>query len=338
MPKGVFMKFLYFLEGIRNPVLDFLFSVITYCGDEIVFLAVSILFFWCVNKREGYYILTVGLVGTIINQTLKLLFKIPRPEKLDTSFTIVESAREAAGGYSFPSGHTQNVTGTFGAIGMWSKKRKTVIFSVAVIVLVAFSRMYLGVHTPLDVGVSLLIGTALFAAFYPMFKTEERFRKSMPWLIPICALLAVGFAIYAFTIPKEGLDPHNAGSAMSNAGTLLGCTVGLIVVYFVDTKYINFRTDAPWYFQIVKLVLGFGIIMGIKVGLSAPLTALFGNQYVARAVRYFLIVIVAGVVWPLTFGYFATHRIKKLDEFGERVSKKLSEIFKRKDSGEASEK
>ena len=33
------MSFLYFLEGLRNPVLDFLFSLITRCGEETVFMA-----------------------------------------------------------------------------------------------------------------------------------------------------------------------------------------------------------------------------------------------------------------------------------------------------------
>ena len=68
------MEFLYLLEKIRNPFLDAFFSLITYVGDEIVFLAVAILVFWCIDKRPGYYILTVGLVGTVLNQTLKLLF------------------------------------------------------------------------------------------------------------------------------------------------------------------------------------------------------------------------------------------------------------------------
>ena len=64
-------------------------------------------------------------------------------------------------------------------------------------------------------------------------------------------------------------------------------------------------------------------MLGIKSGLSAPLTALFGNEYVARGVRYFLIVIFSGLVWPLTFNYFATHRIAKLDALGEKIAARL---------------
>ena len=115
------MDFLYFLEGLRNPVCDAFFSVVTQLGEETVFILLGLLFFWCINKWEGYYILTVGLIGTVINQFLKLWFRIPRPWVRDPNFTIVESARAEATGYSFPSGHTQSAIGSFGSIARWNK-------------------------------------------------------------------------------------------------------------------------------------------------------------------------------------------------------------------------
>ena len=72
--------------------------------------------FWCVYKRLGYYLLSVGLTGTVLNQFLKLLFRIPRPWVRDNSLTVVGDATEAATGYSFPSGHTQTAVGIYGGI------------------------------------------------------------------------------------------------------------------------------------------------------------------------------------------------------------------------------
>ncbi|MBQ2716420.1 MAG: phosphatase PAP2 family protein, partial [Clostridia bacterium] len=149
------MSFLYFLEEIRNPVLDFLFSIVTLFGEETVFMAVGMIVFWCVNKQKGYYLLSVGFVGTVINQFLKITFRVPRPWVKDPNFTIVESAREAASGYSFPSGHTQTSVGLFGGLALKFKSRAIKIASIALCVLVPLSRMYLGVHTPADVGVSI---------------------------------------------------------------------------------------------------------------------------------------------------------------------------------------
>ena len=117
------MQFLYLLEKIRNPILDFLMSTITFVGGEAVFLAIAIVLIWCTEKRYGYLTLLTCFFGTILNQVLKLTFRIPRPWIKDPDFTIVESAREEATGYSFPSGHTQTAVGSYGAVARWHKQK-----------------------------------------------------------------------------------------------------------------------------------------------------------------------------------------------------------------------
>jgi len=101
---------------------------------------------------------------------------------------------------------------------------------------------------------------------------------------------------------------------------MLGTVAGLALAYFLDRRYLNFKVDGVWYAQLIKLAVGFALLLGIKSGLSAPLTALFGNEFIARAVRYFLIVIFAAVIWPLTFKYFAKLRIPALDRFTEKLA------------------
>lgn len=322
------MPFLYFLRDIANPFMDFLFALITHLGEETLFLVLAILIFWCIDKRQGYYVLIVGLVGTVVNQFAKLACRVPRPWVLDPEFQIVESAREEATGYSFPSGHTQNIAGTFGSIAAYNRKNKLTVISVAIITLVAFSRMYLGVHTPLDVGVSIIVALLLIFFLRPVFETEESFKKLFPYVVVISTLLCAGLLIFAISSTGDTtLDPANLHSALKNGSTLFGCTLGLILVYFVDCKYVNFITDGKWYAQLIKIVIGLVVILGIKSGLSAPLEFIFVNEFVARAVRYFLIVAFAGAVWPLTFAWFSRLRIASLDRFGEKVAS----IFKKKE-------
>ena len=154
------MEFLKLLESIRNPFLDFLFLTVTHLGEELVFLALAIVIFWCVSKREGYYILITGLVGTVVNQSLKLICRVRRPWTYP-GFSAVEGAIGEATGYSFPSGHTQNVVGTLGGMARWTRRLWLRITLIVLAVLVAFSRMYLGVHYPTDVLFSVLFGTLL---------------------------------------------------------------------------------------------------------------------------------------------------------------------------------
>lgn len=313
------MSVLHFLASIRNGFFDVFFSLITHLGEELVFMAVAILYYWCVEKRRGLLVLITGFAGTALNQVMKLIMKVPRPWILDPDFQIVESAREQASGYSFPSGHTQNAVGTTGSLFLTAKKKRFRILMIVLAVLIAFSRMYLGVHTPADVMFSVGLAILLLLLFGRLFRDEATMRRSLPWICLAFYLLSIGVLIFVSLQKPENHEEINLVSGLKNAYTLHGCAVGLAAICFLDEKWIHFDTKAKWYMQIVKVVLGFGIILGIKAGLSAPLTALFGNEYIARAVRYFLIVLFGGGVWPLTFSFFSRVDCPALDRFGENI-------------------
>lgn len=303
------MSFLYFLESLRNPVLDFFFSLITLCGEETVFMAIGMIVFWCFNKYKGYYLLCVGFIGTIINQFLKILCRVPRPWVKDPNFTIVESAREAATGYSFPSGHTQTAVGLFGGIARATKIRALRIGMIVLAALVALSRMYLGVHTPADVLVSLGIATLLVLGGYPLFKKAEKSPRVMFAILGSFTAIMVAYVLFImlYQFPAEVYFDdavHNLISARENGFTLLGCAVGLLVTYAVDLKWTHFDTKAVWWAQILKVAGGLALVVAVKALLKAPLNALLVNEYVARSVRYFLMVVVGGVLWPMTFKFF----------------------------------
>ena len=155
-------------------------------------MVAAILIFWCVSKQEGYYLLLMGFFGTVVNQFLKLLFRIPRPWVRDPDFTIVESARAQATGYSFPSGHTQNAVATFGGIARSTRRPWVRWACVAVLLLVSFSRLYLGVHTPLDVGVSFAVAGVMVLTLYPLIRQADRKPSLMAGLI--AGMLLVGIA------------------------------------------------------------------------------------------------------------------------------------------------
>ncbi len=298
------MDFLRILENIRIPVINEFMLAITYLGDEIAFLAVALIMFWCVDKRKGYYILSVGFLGTIANQFMKLFFRVPRPWHLDPEFTILEQAREGAGGYSFPSGHSQSAVGTFGGIAYITKNKVIRALCFAVCILVPFSRMYIGVHTPLDVLVGAAMAVALIFIMRPLIFGHNG--KYIPAVLAVMTAAAIGYLCYVelYPFPADTLT-ENLESGTKNAYTLLGALMGFLVVYFVDEKWLHFSVQAVWWAQLLKVLFGLVLVLAIKEGLSSPLAAVFG-QYPGRMIRYFLIVIVAGIVWPLTFPWFAS--------------------------------
>ena len=297
------MQILYFLEKIRFPLLDKFMLMITELGGETAFLAVAIVLFWCVSKRYGYYVLSVGCIGTIANQFMKLSFRIPRPWNLDPNFTIVEQAREAAAGYSFPSGHSQNAVGTFGALAYVTKNKTVRILAIAAAVLVPFSRMYLGVHTLKDVLVGAIIAVALVFLLKGLVCEKEG--RYFPWIMGIMTLLVAAFLFYVEFYPfPVDMDPENLASGVKNAYTFFGAVIGLVIVYIVDRKWLHFPVNAVWWAQIIKVVVGLALVLGVKSGTKNFLNAIFGET-IGRSARYFLIVMVVGIVWPLTFRWFS---------------------------------
>ena len=257
------MAFLHLLEGLRSPVLNDFFLTVTELGGETAFLVLALIFFWCVDKRRGYYIMAVGFVGTIANQFLKLWFRIPRPWVRDGSFTAVEAAKGDAGGYSFPSGHTQTSVGTFGSIAASAKNRIVQVICITLAVLVGFSRMYLGVHTPADVLVGAAMALALVLIVKPVVYRGGH--KGMKILIAVMLAMAVGMLVYVERNSAGfAADDVNYLSGLKNAYTMLGCLIGVAVVYFVDYRFLKFETDAIWWAQIIKAVLGLGVVLAVK--------------------------------------------------------------------------
>ena len=295
------MDLLYLLEDIRMPVLNEIMLLITRLGEETVFLVLALIMFWCVDKRRGYLLMSVGFLGTMANQFMKLLFRIPRPWVLDPNFTILEQAREAAAGYSFPSGHTTTAFATFGSIAATTRKRGTVALCLLLAVLVGFSRMYLGVHTPLDVAAGALTSLGLILLLH---KTPWS-NWGMNVLVAVMTAAALGLLAFVYLWPfPADVDAHNLESGMKNAWTMIGCMAGVAAVYRGEKRYVNFTIHAVWWAQILKVVLGLGLVLAVKEGLRAPLKMLLGDPYPARAVRYFLMVVVAGFLWPMTFRWF----------------------------------
>ena len=299
------MELLYWFESIRTPVLDLVMSLVTHLGEETFFMVAALYVFWCVDKRRGYYLLSVGFAGTLANQWLKIVCRVPRPWVKDPDFTIVPSAQAQATGYSFPSGHTQAAVGWMGGIARFCRRRWVQVLCVVLALLTAVSRMYLGVHTPADVGVSLVIALVLVFALYPLVESTLWYPGRMYVILLVMLALSgafVGFVEF-FPFPAD-VDAVNLAEAVKNAWSMLGAVGGMLVVSVFDNRFLQFPNRAPWWGQAVKLAGGLALVVLVKSLLKVPLLSLCGGHEAAHALRYFLMVLAAGCVWPVSFRFF----------------------------------
>lgn len=296
------MDILYALEKIRTPFWNGVMSAVTQLGGEVIFIVAAVVVFWCVSKWEGYYLMTIAFCGTVLNQFLKLICRVPRPWVRDPNFTIVESVRAEATGYSFPSGHTQNAIGLFGGMARWGGRRWVRLGLTTLALVIAFSRMYLGVHTPADVGVSLVLAAALVLGLYPLMRRAQEKPRYMGYVLAAMLVVSGAFVVFVETcgFPAD-MDAENLASGIGNAWKMLGAVAGMTLAWLLDRRYIHFETQAVWWVQVIKVAVGMALLLAIKSGLKAPLLALLGHEGLAGGVRYFLLVLVAGAVWPLVF-------------------------------------
>ena len=118
------------------------------------------------------------------------------------------------------------------------------------------------------------------------------------------AVVAASLCYESFAlVPAEAhaLGTPVLASGIGNAWKMLGAVAGMTLAWLLDRRYIHFETQAVWWVQVIKVAVGMALLLAIKSGLKAPLLALLGHEGLAGGVRYFLLVLVAGAIWPLVF-------------------------------------
>lgn len=287
------MELLRILQDIRNPILDVVFKIFTLFGEELVITAFICVFFWCVSKRSAYIVAFSFFLSGLVIQGLKITFRVDRPWIKDSSIVPVDGAVKTATSYSFPSGHTQGGTALFTSIAAILRKKWALVVSSIIIAGVMISRMYLGVHTPLDVLVSFIITfllTTLVNGFYE--KVENADLKVKRIIASVMVVICIALIIYDFVLMNMGfIEYENAGDCFKAAGAGLGFSIG----WYLENKYVNFDTKAGWWQQIVKLTVGIAVALFLK---SAP-KLISDSNFIVDVTRYFATVLWIAFVYPL---------------------------------------
>lgn len=174
-----------FFQSIQNPFLDGLFHGITMLGDNFTFLLLFAIVYWCVDKKLGYLLGMTLLFTSSVNSAVKEYFKAPRPfETLD----IHTIGKGTAGGYSFPSGHSQSSASFFTLLSL---KTSRIMIGIGIFftVLIAVSRVYMGVHWPKDVVYGITIGMTAAGLVFVVDKITNE-------MIAGCFVLCLSLAIF----------------------------------------------------------------------------------------------------------------------------------------------
>ena len=239
------------VQQVRSPLLDGLFKAITFLGDEEAYLLILPLLFWCVDWRMGTRVGAIFLLSTFVNVGLKDVLKQPRPFDLEPSV-----AASCAEGYGLPSGHSQGAVVLWGAVAAWARKRWVWAVALLLMLLIGFSRIYLGVHFPTDVFVGWVLGALLLGAYLLWGPGVER------WLarLPLWTHLLLGALL-----PPLLLATHPVKDSTAAMATLCGLGVGVPLM----ARFAPLAAPRGWWERLARYVLGLAVTLLLYIALKA---------------------------------------------------------------------
>lgn len=274
------MNFITYTQSFASPALDIFFQAVTMLGEDSILILGAAIVYWCYDKRLGFWLGALYSLSMITNNVIKEIAKAPRPIGIEG----IRSIRlETASGYSFPSGHTQGITTFLTALAQSFNRRWLYALSVLIIILVGFSRIYLGVHFPGDVLWGAVIGISVTLLAGPALASFLERKSVRP---SIYLLLTAVIAATMYFVTAE--DAYKACGAMA----------GLFAGRHLEERFINFEAYGSILFNTVKIITGITVLIAIKEGLKAVLPDVLFSQFI----RYMAVGIwaAAGAPWCFT--------------------------------------
>lgn len=254
-----------FVQSIISPFWDGFFQIVTMTGEEYFYIIVAAIIFWCINKDFGYKLGFAILTSACINSALKDIINSTRP----IGVPGVRSLRvHTATGQSFPSGHAQGSTTFWISCIAHIKKKWIYIVGISVIFLIALSRIYLGVHYPIDVIAGIAIGIIWVFISNSVFDYAKSKKKPSILMIIVVPILI-------------GMIFFRSATYYTVSGTVLGFYVG----YILETKYIQYQVRNNTILQLIKLMFGLGMLIILKSGLKQILPINIASDFF----RYFVV-------------------------------------------------
>ena len=254
------------LQALRNGAGAFLsdfLSKMTFLGELNTVLVIMSAVYWCVSKEFGAYLLMGWSGNRLVNGALKITACAYRPWIRDVRIIPYGNSITTATGYSFPSGHTMNAASVYGGAAV-RRDLPRVLRSILglVVALVAFSRMYLGVHMPQDVLAGAAAGLLVMWLTVKLMKWVSD-HPERDWLVFCIGVgLAVAVAVYA------GFKPYPAdydaegnlivdGSKMANDTFKgVGWCAAFLTGWILERRFVRFSTDVSLITKITRLAAG----------------------------------------------------------------------------------
>ena len=242
---------LLFLQNFRIghlEALDKFFLSITIFGEFWLPTLICAITYWCIDFKSGIYLFSLESSNILLTHFFKMLACVYRPWILNNSLHPSELAVPFAKGYSFPSGHSAMASSIIGGVAYLVRNKKWLCATlIGLILLIGFSRLWLGVHTPQDVICGLSIGLILIFAINSLINWAEQNKNRYLYIEGIVNILALLALIYVDFFNSYRID-YVSGELLVNpqksiyvTSVVYGYALGLINGCFLCRRFFPFN-------------------------------------------------------------------------------------------------
>ena len=258
-----FQSTLFFGEEILNTMhlfigtwFDYVMITVTTMGNEIFYIILPPVVYWCYDKSRSIKVLFIFLISVTINDMAKELSQMPRPNPLNLSPQIgALNLMYKPTSPGFPSGHTQEAVAFWGAAFWFFKNTWIRTISLLFIILIPYSRIYLGVHFLGDVVGGFIIGIIILVLLIPLIHLSDGHLEKLNKYFLIILSIALPILTYVI-LPGEYIY------------TYMGTLSGLLVGYILENNLINFNPKGTLIGAVIKIVIGLTGLLLLKTVLK----------------------------------------------------------------------
>jgi membrane-associated phospholipid phosphatase len=282
---------------VLMPALDGVMEIFTFLGKIEFYMLFITFLYWIVGPSLGFRVFLVLLSTDVVSMSFKHLFHQPRPYWVGD----VQHLGSPETSYGLPSSHASDSLAVWAYLAYQVRRRWLWVLSIFLILMISFSRLYLGVHFPHDILGGWLIGLVVLFLFIKFEQPVTNWlqTQSTGWQIGMGFAASLAFILVGL-LARAGISGTSDAQAWAGFSgeartltfyfTLSGALFGSVAGYALMRARANFDAAGTWPQKLGRYVLG---ILGVLIalyGLDALFSLIAADEsllgYLLRYIRY----------------------------------------------------